>query len=67
METNKIANFMEKKIYSSPTCKVVVLDMSDIVCGSPLTNTDGENNPFSMGGRGTNSRANNRNDIWGED
>jgi hypothetical protein len=68
METNRIANFMEKKNYSSPTCKVVVLDMNDIVCDSPLTNTDGENNPFSMGGRSSGtSRANSRNDIWDED
>ena len=27
-------NFMKKKFYSNPTLKVVVLDMSDIVCQS---------------------------------
>ena len=58
---------MKKKSYASPTCKVVVLDMNDIVCDSLVTNTTGENNPFSIGGRGTNSRANNRNDIWGDE
>ena len=60
---------MKKKIYSIPTCKVVVLDTSDLICTSPLDSTDGENNPFSTtGGKSSgNSRANNRNDIWGDE
>ena len=60
---------MEKKFYSRPTCKVVVLDTNDLICTSPVGSTDGENNPFSTtGGRNSgSSRANNRNDIWGDE
>lgn len=58
---------MEKKFYSRPTCKVVVLDTDDLICTSPVENVTGDNNPFTVGGRGTESRANNRNDIWGDE
>ena len=56
-----------KKFYATPTFEVVVLNMSDTICTSPVNQVDGQNNPFSMGGRGTSSRANNRNDIWGDE
>ena len=32
-----------------------------------VTETDGQNNPFTMGDRASSSRANNRNDIWGDE
>lgn len=60
---------MEKKFYSKPTCKVVALDSDDIVCTSTGAASSTENNA-DLGLRGSSSgssRANNRNDIWGDD
>lgn len=60
---------MEKKFYSRPTCKVVVLDMSDIVCQSATGIGGGTvgNGGSSTNYTGDNARAKNRGDIWGED
>ena len=61
---------MEKKFYSRPTCKVVTLDMSDIVCQSPTGAASSTDNNVGLGVYGSSSgsnRANNRNDIWGDE
>ena len=61
---------MEKKFYSRPTCEVVVLDMSDIVCQSFTGVGAGDT------GIGYNGSSDNDTDgksygkqrgIWGED
>ena len=60
---------MEKKFYSRPTCKVVILDTDDIVCTSPGAASElGGNSGMHLNERGSGSnRANNRNDIWGDE
>ena len=60
---------MEKKFYSRPTCKVVVLDTDDLICTSPGDASElSGNSGLILNERGSgNSRANNRNDIWGDE
>ena len=62
---------MKKKIYSNPTFKVVMLDMSDIVCQS-FTGVDGGDTGIGYNGSSDNDNdgkvySKQRGGIWGED
>lgn len=59
-----------KKFYATPTFEVVVLNMSDTICTSDgaAKSLSGEDNTLELNGKGTGfNRANNRNDIWGDE
>ena len=62
---------MEKKFYSRPTCKVVVLDTDDLICTSPYVNSYGgdtfEGTPLEGNGEGDSKAQSKGRSIWGED
>ena len=58
---------MEKKFYSRPTCKVVVLDLDDIVCGSPVTDVYNQEGLNYKGQGSGPALGKQRGGIWEED
>lgn len=55
---------MEKKFYSRPTCKVVVLDTNDLICTSPVSGVDNQEG-FQFEGEGsTPAMGKQRGGIW---